>query len=115
MKDNYPHIAVIIPCFNVEKHIDKVVFSIPDQVRTIVVIDDCSTDQTRSLIEKIKDQRVVKIFHEKNQGVGGAVISGYKAALDRGAEICVKMDGDGQMSSEDLDLQIFQYLKICLK
>ncbi|MBA2670102.1 MAG: glycosyltransferase family 2 protein, partial [Gemmatimonadetes bacterium] len=101
-RNGLPHIAVIIPCFNEERHIDRVVASVPQSVQTVVVVDDCSTDGTAAVLERIRDPRVVKIRHEENQGVGGAMVSGYRAALDHGAEICVKMDGDGQMAADHL-------------
>lgn len=96
------HVAVVIPCFNVAAYIADVVSAIPDFVRTIVIVDDGSRDGTRNVVERLTDPRVVRVLHERNQGVGAAMRSGYRAALDRGADICVKMDGDGQMAAAHL-------------
>jgi dolichol-phosphate mannosyltransferase len=97
-----PHVAVVIPCFNVAGQVEETIRSLPDWVRTIVAVDDASADGTRRVLDHLADPRVLRISHERNQGVGGAVMTGYRAALGRGADICVKMDGDGQMSAEDL-------------
>ncbi|PYM96563.1 MAG: glycosyl transferase family 2 [Candidatus Rokuibacteriota bacterium] len=97
-----PCIVVIIPCFNEEPHIARVISSVPPSVRTIVVVDDASTDGTRGVLERLRDARLVLVAHDRNQGVGAAVISGYREAMARDADICVKMDADGQMSPEYL-------------
>jgi dolichol-phosphate mannosyltransferase len=97
-----PHVAVVIPCFNVAAHVEATVRSVPAWVRTIVAVDDGSADATRQVLDGIHDTRLIRISHERNQGVGAAVVTGYRAALRQGAEICVKMDGDGQMSADDL-------------
>lgn len=97
-----PHVALIIPCFNEQRHIAQVIASVPPSIRTIIVVDDASTDGTRAVVEGLQEPRVVLVALDRNQGVGGAVISGYREALTRGADICVKMDGDGQMPAEHL-------------
>jgi len=91
------HVAVVIPCYNVERHIREVVDSIPPLVSTIVLVDDRSDDGTWEVLCSLADPRVVIRTHERNQGVGGAVWTGYREAVSLGADICVKMDGDGQM------------------
>jgi dolichol-phosphate mannosyltransferase len=64
----------------------------------IFAVDDaCPQGSGRHLREQITDPRLHVIFHERNQGVGGATITGYKAALAAGCDIFVKMDGDNQM------------------
>src|SRR5687767_2247206 len=98
-----PRIAVVIPCFNVERHIAGVIQRIPERYAPIVAVDDCSLDRTVEAIEALGDRRVVLVRHERNRGVGGAMKSGYDEAVRLGADICVKMDGDGQMSAEDLE------------
>jgi glycosyltransferase involved in cell wall biosynthesis len=68
------------------------------EVSYIFVIDDACPDGSGKLVqEKVSDSRVKVIFHEENLGVGGAMITGYKAALETDADIIVKLDGDGQM------------------
>jgi glycosyltransferase involved in cell wall biosynthesis len=91
-------VAVVIPCFKVTRQIQKVIEGIGDEVSLIYVIDDACPEGTGNLVEKtVMDQRVKVIYHSKNQGVGGAVITGYHAAIDGGADVIVKIDGDGQM------------------
>lgn len=98
--DNQKHktsIAVIIPAYNVEKYIGKVIKGLPDFIDFITIVDDCSKDQTIQEINNIKDKRIHLIKHSKNQGVGGAMLSGYQIAYDLGADIMIKIDGDDQM------------------
>lgn len=96
------NIVVIIPAYKVEREISDVLFSVPDYVRSIIVVNDASPDQTADVIKKIakRDKRIILLNHERNQGVGGAMITGFKKALELGAQIIVKMDGDGQMSPD---------------
>lgn len=98
-----PQIAVVIPCHNEEDYVAGVVGGIPDFVRTVVVVEDGSTDGTRRVIESLEDPRLVPILHDESHGFGGAMIAGYRAALEAGADVVVKMDGDGQMWPEDLE------------
>jgi dolichol-phosphate mannosyltransferase len=97
-----PRIAIVIPCFDVERHIAGVIRSIPERYAPIVAVDDCSRDRTIDVIRSLGDPRVVLVRHERNRGVGGATMTGYDEAVRLGADICVKMDGDGQMRAEDL-------------
>ncbi len=94
-----PSLAVIVPAYHVEREIEKVVCSIPDSVQFIIAVDDASPDHTGEILESLmKDEpRLVLIRHEHNQGVGGAMVSGFRKALDLGAQIVIKIDGDGQM------------------
>lgn len=102
MQDTYSdaesyHICVIIPAYNVERHIINVVTHIPLNVRSIVVVDDCSPDNSAQVIQSCLSSRVHLVRHAVNQGVGGAMLTGYAKALELGADIIVKMDGDDQM------------------
>lgn len=92
-------IAIIIPCYKVANHIEKVVESIPNHINYIIAVNDCSPDSTDALLKEIanKNQRLVYIKHEINLGVGGAMISGFKKAFELEVDIVVKIDGDGQM------------------
>lgn len=96
-------VAIVIPCYRVERHIADVIRSIPTHYRTIVCVDDGSTDNSASVIRSLADGRVTLVSHDRNRGVGAAMKTGYLEALRRGAEVCVKMDGDGQMSAADID------------
>lgn len=91
-------IAVVIPCFRTKRQILSVISKIGGDVSRIYVVDDCCPEGSGKVVEeKIRDHRVKVIFHETNQGVGGAMITGYRAALADGMDIVVKIDGDGQM------------------
>ena len=91
-------IAVVIPSYKVLKQLKKVVESVPDYVDFIVIVDDCCPQESYKSVEK--DERIHFIHHESNQGVGGAVQSGYAKALELGADYVVKVDGDGQMDMD---------------
>ena len=93
------HVAAVVPAYNVSREIAAVLRSIPPMVRTIVVVDDASTDDTHAIVERCAavDRRVITVRHEQNRGVGGAMITGFRTAIDAGADVVVKIDGDGQM------------------
>jgi len=94
-------IAVVIPCYRVKNHIRLVLEKIPKEVGMIFIIDDHCPENSGNFVKAVnKDKRVQIIFHDENQGVGGAVISGYKAAVMAGATIIIKIDGDGQMNPD---------------
>lgn len=91
-------IAVVIPSYKVRRHILGVIEAIGPEVERIYVVDDrCPDGSGRFVEETCKDPRVVVLYHETNQGVGGAVMTGYRAAAADGFGIAVKIDGDGQM------------------
>ena len=95
--DKY-HIAVVIPSYRVLNHILDVIAGIGSEVWRIYVIDDKCPDGSGDYVEaNCNDPRVVVLRHELNQGVGSAVMTGYRAAIAEGAEVIVKLDGDGQM------------------
>lgn len=96
-KSSLPHICVVIPLYRARDQIADVLRGIPEFVRTIVVVDDCSPDDSYECAQAVGDKRVHFVRHKQNQGVGGAVLSGYQKAIELGAEIIVKMDSDGQM------------------
>jgi dolichol-phosphate mannosyltransferase len=93
------NIAVVIPSYRVTQHILEVLEGIGPEVSQIFVVDDACPDNSGDFVEKhSKDNRVKVLRHAENQGVGGAVITGYRASLEAGADIVVKVDGDGQMN-----------------
>lgn len=96
-------IAVVIPAYNEEQLIGETIETLPDFVDAVVVIDDASTDATAERVLALDDLGVTLIRHEKNTGVGGAVLDGYRRVLEDGYDISVKMDGDAQMSPEHLE------------
>lgn len=92
-------IAVIIPCYKVRKQILDVINEIGPEVTRIYVIDDSCPEHTGLYVKNnCTDERVTVITHDSNQGVGGAVLTGYQAAIDDNMQILVKIDGDGQMN-----------------
>ena len=91
-------VAVVIPCYRVRNRLSAVVAAISPEIDLIYVIDDaCPEGSGEHLLAQCNDPRVQVLVHETNQGVGGAVMTGYRRALADGAEIIVKLDGDGQM------------------
>jgi dolichol-phosphate mannosyltransferase len=91
-------VAVIVPAYRVRDHIIEMLSGIPDWVAAIYVVDDACPESTGDWVQShCSDERVRLVRHETNQGVGGAVMSGYVRALEDGADVLVKMDGDGQM------------------
>jgi glycosyltransferase involved in cell wall biosynthesis len=102
---NDSRLAVVVPCFNEQVLIRRVIETMPDTVDRIFVVDDKSTDSTASVVQQYVDkapERVVLIRHADNQGVGGAIASGYKAALADRFDVTVVMAGDAQMDPAEL-------------
>lgn len=98
-KTEHLKVAVVIPSYKVSRHIIGVVEGIGPECHAIYVVDDCCPEKSGQLIsEKITSERVNVLYNEKNQGVGGAVMAGYRQAIADGADIIVKIDGDGQMN-----------------
>jgi glycosyltransferase involved in cell wall biosynthesis len=91
-------VAVVIPCYRVVPAVLDVLRKIGPEADRIYCVDDACPDKSGSFIEsQFRDPRVRVIHHQNNQGVGGATVTGFRAALGDGAEIIVKIDGDGQM------------------
>jgi dolichol-phosphate mannosyltransferase len=96
-------IVVVIPAFRVEEQITWVLERMPPFVDVVHVVDDASPDRTSERVRAHGDPRVVLHRHERNQGVGGAMVTGFLAALDSGADIIIKCDGDAQMDPADIE------------
>jgi glycosyltransferase involved in cell wall biosynthesis len=90
-------IAAVVPAYKEEALIGTVIATMPDYVDHIVVVDDCSPDNTSKAAEAVGDPRVTVLRHETNTGVGGAIITGHRKAGELGADIDVVMAGDAQM------------------
>lgn len=120
------HIAVVIPAYNEEEFVGKVIETVPEFVDRIYPVDDCSTDGTWREIERAAERvntaadtaepeqlppvtdgghanRVNPIQLRRNRGVGGAIKAGYRRAMADGADIVAVMNGDGQMDPDKLD------------
>ncbi len=95
-------VCIVVPAFNEEEFVGNVVKSAPAYADWIVAVDDASTDATferaKSAAGKQFNKRVFVIKNEKNQGVGGAITTGHKKALELGADFVLVMAGDGQMN-----------------
>ena len=91
-------ICVVVPCYKVKDQILKTLKEIPSIVEKIIVVDDCCPENSGLFVQKnSNDPRIEILFHKKNMGVGGAVISGFKSAQASNSKIVIKLDGDGQM------------------
>ena len=91
-------ISVVIPSYKVKSKILGVLEKIGPEVERIYIVDDKCPESSGDFVKaNSKDPRVLVLYHEKNQGVGGAVITGYKKAIEEDMDIVVKIDGDGHM------------------
>jgi glycosyltransferase involved in cell wall biosynthesis len=90
-------VCVVIPCYNVAGSILEVIRGLPDLVDAAVVVDDGSTDGTLEAVSGLGDPRVTLLRHQKNEGVGSAIVTGHKKAIEMGADLSVVMAGDNQM------------------
>lgn len=97
-------IAVVVPCYNEETQIGKVIDTMPDFVDCIVVVDDQSKDNTVQVVKElqIKNPKVHLIALKVNEGVGGAIAAGYKWCRDNNIDATAVMAGDGQMDPKEL-------------
>ena len=98
-------ISVVVPAYNEETQIAKVIDTMPDIVDMIVIVNDCSRDLTSEAVRQhsaFTGGRITLLEHPVNQGVGGAIATGYKWSRDHGYHVAVVMAGDGQMDPDDL-------------
>ncbi len=97
-------VSTVIPVYNEEKQIRRVIETLPDFVDWIIIIDDASVDRTVESVKKYREQndKIILIELKKNQGVGGALAKGYEKAKELGVDCAVRMDGDGQMDPADM-------------
>jgi glycosyltransferase involved in cell wall biosynthesis len=95
-------VAAVVPAYNESKLIGTTISTMPEYVDFIVVVNDCSTDDTSARARDTGDDRVVVIDHEKNTGVGGSILDGHRKAIELGADINVVMAGDAQMDPQYL-------------
>ena len=103
MSQTNQKIAIVIPAYKVGGHICNVLNAVPSGIDHVIVVDDACPEGSGKVVEKNSFEQIeslVVLYHQKNRGVGGAVVTGYKKALELGCDVVVKIDGDGQM---DLD------------
>ena len=101
----HQRVAVVVPAHNEETQIDRVIDTMPDFIDKIVIINDKSRDRTSDVVRanpRFKAGMIHLIEHEVNQGVGGAIATGYEYARDNDYDVAVVMAGDGQMDPDDL-------------
>jgi glycosyltransferase involved in cell wall biosynthesis len=96
-------VAVVIPAFNEEAAVGAAIAAVPDFVDHVIVVDDASTDATAAVAAAAAAARPAAVItHVHNRGVGAAIVTGYRRALDLGCDVAVVMAGDGQMDPVDL-------------
>jgi glycosyltransferase involved in cell wall biosynthesis len=96
-------VAVVVPAHDEEALIGRTLAEIPASVDRVYVVDDHSTDATAERARAVGDPRVEVISHDRNLGVGAAIVSGYKRALDERVDVTAVMAADGQMDPADLE------------
>ncbi|MGB4594479.1 MAG: glycosyltransferase family 2 protein [Anaerolineaceae bacterium] len=99
---NEAKICVIIPAYNAAQSITEVIDTLPEWVDQIIAVNDCSKDDTLEVLRNMSEPRLKVISHEKNQGVGGAMKTGYAEGVSGDADIFVKIDSDGQMDPDQI-------------
>lgn len=102
LSSKHLRVAVVIPAYKEEGRVERVIRSLPGWVAHIIVVDDASPDKTGESAAAVHDPRLIVLRHEQNQGVGGATMTGFAKGVELGADVLVKMDGDGQMDPAGL-------------
>ncbi len=92
-----PPIAVVIPAYRVSRQILGVLSTVPQTVDHIIVVDDACPEGSGRTAETFQRKGLSVVYHDRNKGVGGAVVTGYRKALELGCDVVIKLDGDGQM------------------
>lgn len=98
-------VGVVVPAYNEETQINTVIDTMPSFIDYIVIVNDCSHDDTSEVVRGnsgFETGKIILIEHEENQGVGGAIATGYKWCRDNDIDISVVMAGDAQMDPNDL-------------
>lgn len=95
-------VAVVVPCYDVGDRLAGVLDALPRFVDIVVVVDDGSAEPVAAPLRR-PGPRVVTLRHDVNRGLARAMETGLRAALDLGADIVVKIDGDGQMDPAQME------------
>jgi glycosyltransferase involved in cell wall biosynthesis len=96
-------VAVVVPAFDEERLVATTLAGIPEFVDKVIVVDDASRDGTAAAAAGTGDGRVEVITHERNEGVGSAILTGYRRALEEGIDVTCVMAADNQMDPADLE------------
>src|SRR5438874_4397769 len=96
-------VAVVVPAHDEEELIGTTIAGVPEFVDRIYVVDDASGDATVERAQSVADPRVEVIRHARNEGVGAAIVTGYKRAIDERMDVAAVMAGDNQMDPYDLE------------
>jgi glycosyltransferase involved in cell wall biosynthesis len=99
-------VGVVVPAYDEEALIGATLGGIPPLVDRIIVVDDGSSDRTAERARESGDSRVEVLSHDRRSGVGAAILTGYRAALEDGLDIVAVMNGDNQMPPEDLPMLV---------
>lgn len=94
--------CVVLPAHNESQYLKTTVSAIPDWIDGVIVVDDASTDDTWCVAQQLAGARIKVLHHDRNQGVGGAMVTGFRAALEGCCDVVIKMDADGQMDAGEL-------------
>lgn len=106
-------IAIVVPCYNEELNLNIVVDTLPNFVDKIVIVNDCSTDDTKKVAIALgeKNDKIVLINHDINTGVGGSIATGYEWCRDNDIDAAVVMAGDAQMDPSELPILLLPVLE----
>src|SRR5579863_5330321 len=96
-------IAVVVPAYNEQTLIAETIAGIPSFVDRIIVVDDASRDATAERARGFADPQIEVIVHERNRGVGAAIVTGYQRALAERIAVTAVMAGDNQMDPDELE------------
>ena len=96
-------VAVVVPAYREEELIGPTLGGIPGFVDRVYVVDDASPDGTAERARSFGDPRVEVITHERNEGVGAAILTGYERSLADGSDVTAVMAGDNQMDPAELE------------
>ncbi len=97
------HVTVVVPAYNESRLVARTVRSVPPWIDRVVVVDDGSQDDTAAQAQACGPERVRVVRHDRNRGVGAAIVTGYRAAFEEGTDVAVVMAGDAQMDPSDLE------------
>jgi len=95
-------VAVVVPAYDEERLVAETLRGIPDFVDRVYVVDDASRDATAMAAAAIGDPRIEVFSHERNGGVGAAIVTGYRRALEEGIDVTCVMAADNQMDPVEL-------------